>query len=263
MLKNWVQFPRLSWVQYIHGPTFFKYLSMLNGWLSHMCFTFIWQLQIKCYVALIPRFGSCHLVLGNKLEKWNPKGSQESQICSLPQSLQSLQQSSLVSWLLVEVHRGWQLEENLEIAPKFSQKYVSVKITRQKMSTLTWQQNWFFPTLLVVTKDSVSICLGEFTLSYFLHTRAFGTYLLGAIYLAEKIIRWWYFTCIKLENIICDGILHVNMFHYFKIPYFMCTFFTKFTYNEYIGPCFFNARCSTIFASDIPEAFALNSILKM
>jgi hypothetical protein len=28
------------------------------------------------------------------------------------------------------------------------------------------------------------------------------------------------------------------MFHYFKIPYFTCTFFTKFTYNEYIGPYF-------------------------
>ena len=26
------------------------------------------------------------------------------------------------------------------------------------------------------------------------------------------------------------------MFHYFKIPYFTCTFFTKFIYNEYIGP---------------------------
>ena len=37
--------------------------------------------------------------------------------------------------------------------------------------------------------------LGEFTPSYMLHTRAFGTYLLGGIYLAEKIIRWWYFTC--------------------------------------------------------------------
>jgi hypothetical protein len=60
----------------------------------------------------------------------------------------------------------------------------------------------------------------------------------GVIYLAEKIIRWWYFTCKKPENIICDGILYVNMFHYFKIPYFTCTFFTKFTYNEYIGPYF-------------------------
>ena len=28
------------------------------------------------------------------------------------------------------------------------------------------------------------------------------------------------------------------MFHYFKIPYFTCTFFTKFIYNEYIGPFF-------------------------
>jgi hypothetical protein len=60
----------------------------------------------------------------------------------------------------------------------------------------------------------------------------------GVIYLAERIIRWWYFTCIKPQNIICDGILHVNMFHYFKMPYFTCTFFTKFTYNEYIGPYF-------------------------
>jgi general stress protein CsbA len=33
---------------------------------------------------------------------------------------------------------------------------------------------------------------------------------------------WWY--------------LHVNMFHYLKKPYFTCIFFTKFTYNEYIGP---------------------------
>jgi hypothetical protein len=83
------------------------------------------------------------------------------------------------------------------------------------------------------------IILGEFISSYILHTRAFGTYLLGGgIYLAKKIIRWWYFTCKKSENIICDGILHVNMFHYFKIPYFTCTFFTKFTYNEYIGPYF-------------------------
>jgi hypothetical protein len=59
----------------------------------------------------------------------------------------------------------------------------------------------------------------------------------GVVYLAKK-IRWWYFTCKKPKNIICDGILHVNMFHYFKIPYFTCTFFTKFTYNEHIGPYF-------------------------
>ena len=82
--------------------------------------------------------------------------------------------------------------------------------------------------------------LGEITPSYILHTRAFGTYLLGGLFtqVAKKYIRWWYFTCKKPENIICDGILHVNMFHYFKFPYFTCTFFTKFTYNEYIGPYF-------------------------
>jgi len=56
------------------------------------------------------------------------------------------------------------------------------------------------------------------------------------IYLAKKIIRWWYFTCKKTQNIMCDGVLHVNMFPYFNIPCFTCTFFTKFTYNEYIGP---------------------------
>ena len=86
----------------------------------------------------------------------------------------------------------------------------------------------------------------------FLHTRAFRTYLLGGagvmaqslkptprnIYLAKSIIRWWYFTCKEPENIIRDGILHVNMFLYFKIPYIACTFLTKFTYNEYIGPYF-------------------------
>jgi hypothetical protein len=60
----------------------------------------------------------------------------------------------------------------------------------------------------------------------------------GVIYLAKKIIRWLHFTFKMPENIICDGILHVNMFYYFKIPYFTCTFFTKFNYNEYIGPYF-------------------------
>jgi hypothetical protein len=60
----------------------------------------------------------------------------------------------------------------------------------------------------------------------------------GVIYLAKKIIRWWYFSCKRPENMICDGILHVYMFHYFKISYFTCTFFTKFAYNEYIGPYF-------------------------
>ena len=37
----------------------------------------------------------------------------------------------------------------------------------------------------------------------------------------------------------CDGTLHVNMFHYFKTPYIICTFFAKFIYSEYIRPYFF------------------------
>ena len=38
------------------------------------------------------------------------------------------------------------------------------------------------------------------------------------------------------KGLLGDGILHVNMFHCFKIPYITCTFLTKFTYNEYMGP---------------------------
>ena len=35
-----------------------------------------------------------------------------------------------------------------------------------------------------------------------------------------------------------DGILHVNMFYYFKTHYIICTFFAKFIHNENIGPYF-------------------------
>jgi hypothetical protein len=94
--------------------------------------------------------------------------------------------------------------------------------------------------------------LGEITPSYILHTRAFGTYLLGGIYLAKKTIRWWYFTCKNPKNIICDGILHVNMFHYFKIPYFTCNFFYKIYLQWIYWTLFFIARCSTIFAQWSP-----------
>jgi hypothetical protein len=101
---------------------------------------------------------------------------------------------------------------------------------------------------------SIGWYLREFTPSYILHTRAFETYLLGGgIYLAKKIIRWWYFTCKKPENIICDGILHVNMFHYFKISYFTCTFFYKIYLQWIYWTLFFIARCSTIFVSELPE----------
>jgi len=65
---------------------------------------------------------------------------------------------------------------------------------------------------------------GVHSLLYFAYTYVRDLFIGGFIYLAKKIIRWWYFTCKKPENIICDGILHVNMFHYFKIPYFTCTF---------------------------------------
>ena len=73
-------------------------------------------------------------------------------------------------------------------------------------------------------------------LIFCIHVRSGPIYWGGVIDLAKHITRWWYFTCKKLENILCDCILHVNMFHYFKIPYFTCTFFTNFTYNKYIGP---------------------------
>jgi hypothetical protein len=45
-------------------------------------------------------------------------------------------------------------------------------------------------------------------LIFCIHVRLGPTYW-GVIYLAKKIIRRWYFTCKKPENILCDGILHV------------------------------------------------------
>jgi hypothetical protein len=42
------------------------------------------------------------------------------------------------------------------------------------------------------------------------------------------------------------------MFHYFKIPYFTCKFFTKFTYNEYIGPYFLSHVVLRFSPSDLP-----------
>jgi hypothetical protein len=43
------------------------------------------------------------------------------------------------------------------------------------------------------------------------------------------------------------------MFHYFKIPYFTCKVFTKFTYNEYIGPYFLSHVVLQFSPSDLPE----------
>jgi hypothetical protein len=72
------------------------------------------------------------------------------------------------------------------------------------------------------------------SLFYFAYTCVRDLFIGGGIYLAK--------------NIICDGILHVNMFHYFKISYFTCRFFTKFTYNEYVGLFFYR----TLFYDFLP-----------
>jgi hypothetical protein len=93
----------------------------------------------------------------------------------------------------------------------------------------------------------------SFLLKFCIHVRSEPIYW-GEYLRCKKIIRWWYFTCKNHENIICDDILHVNMFHYFKIPYFTCKVFTKFTYNIWIyWTLFFIARCSTIFAHWSPR----------
>jgi hypothetical protein len=70
---------------------------------------------------------------------------------------------------------------------------------------------------------------GDHSLLNFAYTCVRDLFIGGVIYLAQKIIRWWYFTCKKHENIICDGILHVNMFHYFKIPYLHVHFLQNLT----------------------------------
>ena len=93
---------------------------------------------------------------------------------------------------------------------------------------------------------------GVHSLLYFAYTCVRDLFIKGVNYLAKKIIRWWYSTCKKPENILCDGILHVNIFHYFKIPYIICTFATKFNYNEYFRPYFLSHVVSTIFTSDPP-----------
>jgi hypothetical protein len=43
------------------------------------------------------------------------------------------------------------------------------------------------------------------------------------------------------------------MFHYLKIPYFTCNFFTKFIYNEYIGPYILSHIVLRFSLSDLPE----------
>ena len=72
--------------------------------------------------------------------------------------------------------------------------------------------------------SSFSISGGALPLVFCIHVRS-GPIYWEVIYLAKTIIRWWYFTCKEPETIICDGILHVNIFHYFKIPYITCIYF--------------------------------------
>jgi hypothetical protein len=58
--------------------------------------------------------------------------------------------------------------------------------------------------------------------------------------------------CKKPKNIICDSILHVNMFHYFRIPY-LHVFFYKIYLQWIHWTLFFIARCSTNFAQWSPR----------
>ena len=108
---------------------------------------------------------------------------------------------------------------------------------RSKLSIMTEQgredlvcwtlARWMVWLLSQLTLE-LTISGGARPLIFWIHVRSGPIYWGGGvIHLAKKIIRWWYFTCKKHENIICDGILHVNMFHYFKIPYITCTFKKK------------------------------------
>ena len=63
------------------------------------------------------------------------------------------------------------------------------------------------------------------------------------------------YTCVR--DLFIGG---VNMFHYFRIPYFTCNFFTKFTYNEYIGPYFLLHVVLRFLPSDLPELFSCTFI---
>jgi hypothetical protein len=52
------------------------------------------------------------------------------------------------------------------------------------------------------------------------------------------------------------------MFHYFKIPYFTCKFFTKFTYNEYITPYFLSHVVLRFSPSDLPEVYSFSRFMQ-
>ena len=76
---------------------------------------------------------------------------------------------------------------------------------------------------LVFAICSNMIILGGCTLLYFAHTCIRGLFIGGGLLPCKKDYKVMVFYCKEPENIICDGISHVNMFHYSKIPYIICT----------------------------------------
>ena len=101
--------------------------------------------------------------------------------------------------------------------------------------------------LLTNCKREYKTCLGGCSPSYILQTRSGPVYWVVS-FPAKRIIKWWCYP----KNIVCDGVLHVNMFCCFKIPCITCTFFTKFIYNEYIGTFFLSHVVSKKIASAPP-----------
>jgi hypothetical protein len=64
---------------------------------------------------------------------------------------------------------------------------------------------------------------GVHSLLYFAYTCVRDLFIGGLFTLQKRLSGDGILHVKKPENIICDGILHVNMFHYFRIPYFTCT----------------------------------------
>ena len=99
------------------------------------------------------------------------------------------------------------------------------------LCTLT-PQIWPLLTLMLVPGRSLPLI-------FCIHVRSGPIYWGGGIYLAKNIIRWWYFTCKKPKNSIYDSILHVNMFHYFKIPYLHVIILQNFPTMNILDPIFY------------------------
>jgi hypothetical protein len=75
-------------------------------------------------------------------------------------------------------------------------------------------------------------------LIFCIHVRS-GPIYWGGYLPCKKYYKVMVFTCKNPENIICDGILHVNMFHYFKIPYFTCNFLQNLPTMNILDPIFY------------------------